>query len=1209
MSEIILTDPVPGNSDLERLHLFAGRHLGEEEFERQQAYVDRRMAPLLGSVSPGVVHGLHVRTQRSDRAGEGFNVSPGLAVAGNGQALGLYYPLRERWTTLIEDYLAETSVVSAAGIYYLILRRASRYVDTDPSASPCQRDEFDPTRDARRLVIGSLGLKRLAISPQAVATNSRELIENWVAANHVDADFLHAMKHAVPLGLLAIEHADDDAEGNPVYSVNWFSEAAGRYRSITNSGYHVLLRQVSEAFRRILLQADRVVDDTTSVQDFIRDNMRLDFLPASGELPLEILQAIASTTPSISWLPNHLGIDLVAVPEESVSELIERHLPRRPIDLRSPAADRLRLLLAVNEPDYKTDLLDYPQTDKKLQSDIFRYFMRTYDAWREWMREFDHLYALLEENVLDEDELKSLDLPEPVAAPQLPQDFYTQIIDESVTEIGNDDNDVPLYPYSEGVPDYPRFYHDWGRVDTTVPGRPVLPPVLEEPSEDGLVIKYTVARVELEALDNEIREIRSRVEKTRDYLLLQRQQLDSQTVSLAALAGGVAGDGSGLQVARWLPFTKFTQPDPDTDGSSTPSIGDGDTTPQAVTTTKSYELINPGYMNNTATSALFDAQVKRETKAVNARESVSSSVLKNNNLVYASTLRKTPTVFSTMQFNLNNIRLDKIAKTPKQALTKPAFEAKEFRFGVLEQIRPEVQEYKKAVRGMTELLTTLDGMFDVTEAKAIKKQLNKYGKPKSLEDLEIKEGSTRDDQQDKQSSILYEALFDAGKILIKQIAYVEGRYARQEARLEGKLRARIRKEGEIEKLIALIRKSTEELESLDKRRIEYLGDYGVAQRLLDEDWLTVYQHDQERTRVLTTGLKGLYYVRVRQTPVSLPLADPLELRYGKASDLVPGCDWVEDPELPEEIEDFFDTVMEIPMNDWSPLKDLKVYVPPVKRMKYIAAMRSVRIRTKSARKYRTRMNARPVKVSLLNVHMQTQSVLSQMASKSFPVTISSQKIQQEETANVLSLEDVLSGTKGHLQKQGQILRNRLEQAVACLLEKLNELPPSARLQWAQLAEDDRLHVERVEQWPGLERAERDDFNAVRTVAELVAWWFRQIDTKASSEGRSAMRNMIRAVVIHAALGDPNEILHGEVHVPPRRLALGEPLRLRLNRAANPGTLLHLMDPQQRIVAMLKVSDNDQTGTVASVVRVTKRSASINTRYRVVASKLTRHMKF
>ena len=98
-------------------------------------------------------------------------------------------------------------------------------------------------------------------------------------------------------------------------------------------------------------------------------------------------------------------------------------------------------------------------------------------------------------------------------------------------------------------------------------------PAVPTPTEDGLVVRYAIALVELEAIENQIRATRSRVEKTRDLLLLMRQQLDSQTVALAALAGGVSGDGSGLQVARWLPYASLDTAEEPTSGTSTMTSG------------------------------------------------------------------------------------------------------------------------------------------------------------------------------------------------------------------------------------------------------------------------------------------------------------------------------------------------------------------------------------------------------------------------------------------------------------------------------------------------------------------------------------------------------------------------------------------------------------------------------------------------------------
>ena len=218
-------------------------------------------------------------------------------------------------------------------------------------------------------------------------------------------------------------------------------------------------------------------------------------------------------------------------------------------------------------------------------------------------------------------------------------------------------------------------------------------------------------------------------------------------------------------------------------------------------------------------------------------------------------------------------------------------------------------------------------------------------------------------------------------------------------------------------------------------------------------------------------------------------------------------------------------------------------------------------------------------------------------------TVSSVQTQAE-AAKVLSLED-LALVSGALRTEAQTLKDQLEHAAYCLLEKLNLLPGSVRLQWGQLAEDDQIRVEDVAWWPGLERAEADDFDAARTAAELVSWWFRQLDPSASASSTTAMRNMVRALLIHASLGDPQEIIRGTVYVPPRLPRLGEPLQLKLNRAPPPGTRLQLLDPAQRVVAVLAVEDHTPDSTRASIVNLVHADVKINTRFSVVASKSTR----
>lgn len=1220
MSMILLHKPIASSRSLQRVHMFPGRHLGEEEFDREQSYADARLATVLQGRTVGIVQGLDLQLGPNGIAEPGFSVGSGLALAANGQALGLYYPLRAEWQDLIDAYLNRNQVASAVGVYYLMLTRGDREID-GPGVDPCQRTELDPTRDTQRVLAGSLALQRINISDAAVNTRPRERIENWVAADRVDAGFMAKLGHAVPLALLAVSSNEDAS-----YRIAWLSQEAGRYEAVPNSGYRVLLNQSGAAMRRVMQAAGLPANAGIPLPQFLQDNLHLDFLPAVGQLPLDWLQNPAAPAPNLLWLPSHLGIDMVPVPEEAVIELLNGHIARRVIDLRQPAGDKIRLLLAVNEPDYRPNLLDIPQTDSVLESDIFRFYMRAYEAWRKWRQQFDALYFVepsntpplaggigaIEHAVLDPAQFKNLDLPKPEIPPALPLTIFEKVIARANSEQQDPQNPGTPYPYSKGLPALPNFYSSWLGADGN-------PPPVATPSDDGLVVQYAVALVELEAIENQIRAIRSRVEKTRDFLLLQRQQLDSQTVALAALAGGVAGDGTGLQVARWLPYANLNATD----------------IPNNVEKTVSTESVvsnAPKAVFATASAGLFNSAISQMAAPKVSASSALSNNLLSNALASTSSVSKSaflltskPQTYSAFELGINKNRLDMLSRITKEAVSKPAFEAKEYRFGVIDHISPEINEYAKAYYGMKELLATLTDLFDPTDAATLRKQMEKIG---VVEDDQaganatnpfersgkLKSPAVLDNLADKnapnnpqRSSLLktqyrYHALFKAGRILTQWIAIFEARYNNIERKLQGKLREQSNKLAQIDKLAGLIRVARETLEGMDRFRVEQLGDYGVAQRLLDEDWRQVWALNNERTRILTKALRGLYYVRVRGTPVSAALADPLALRYGSSKDIVPGCDWEEEVDLPAALDPFFAAICEIPMDDWAGLKPLRPKLPPFQQFDYLGQLRQARFKARPA-SLLTPANTDTLQARLQTVHLQTQIVMQQWASFSLPAFTVSSLQTQAAAAKVLALED-LAGSAGPLRKPAHELREQLEHCQFCLLEKLNLLPPSLRLQWGQLAEDDQIRVEDVSWWPGMDRAEADDFNVARTVSELIAWWFRQLDRDASAASRSAMRNMIRAVLIHASLGDPQEIIRGNVHVPPRLAAIGERLQVKLNRPPLPGTRLQLLDTEQRVVAVLAVEDHSPQSTQVTIVDMLQSGVKINTRFSVVANKLT-----
>jgi hypothetical protein len=1207
MTFIALHNPIASSEKLERVHLFAGRHLGEEEFDRQQEYADARLAHLLKTQYTGVVYGLRLASSGENLAtSETFMVNPGLAVTPQGQTLNLQMPLKAEWQELIDQYLTETAVSDATGIYYLTLHQALQTIDS-PTVEPCQRAEFDPTRDSRLVAVTSVKLKRLAIAPTLVASTPAEQLQNWVAADRIDGEFLKTFQQEVPLALLAISTSGSS------HTVNWISEASGRYEARSQSGYRVLLNQTSEALRSVMQVYSLPSTTATNLADFLRDNLHLDYLPAAGQLPVNWLQDPDLINPSLLWLPDHLGIDMVPVPADSVYDLINRHLPRRVIDLRNPAADKIRLLLALDRGEYRPDLLDIPATDNRLESDTYRFYMRAYNSWLRWHIQFDKLYYLkpsneqplvspeelveIEHAVLDTKQFKELGLPEPTLPPIPPADLFADITARALQELQASGSSTAPYPYNKGIPAQPDFYTDWL---VEADGAAVPPPV-PVPDEDGLVVQYAVATIELEAIENQIRAIRTRLEKTRDLLLLQRQQLDSQTVALSSLAGGVAGDGNGMQVARWLPYaslnTDLIPEELQAAAAGTSSTGTTVRSGSSGITSAASLGKTAGAGSKTFSNNLLSAALNTSTRSI------------------PSYLTSKPQTYSAFELGINKKRMDLLANLAKSSISKPAYEAKEFRFGVLDHISPEINEYRTAYYGMRDLITTINDLFDPTDAASLRKKLKASESNMGLVDLntlddQIEAKARKDAGNDEAkyqqlhglvaNQKRYEALFNAGKVLTKWISIVESRYNQIERKMQGKLREHTRKLAQIEKLGGLIRVARETLENLDRFFDEQRGDYGVAQRLVEEDWRQVYDANQERSRILTTAVQGLFYVRVRNTPVSLPLADPLSLRHKSNTDIVPGCDAQADAPLPAELDSFFEAVTEIPMDDWAQLRQFRPKLPPFEKFDYLGKLRTARFK---ARPSRLKMSdgKDTLQARLNTVYLQTETVVKQWSAMTLPAFTSSSLQTQKQAAKVFSLADLSVGGGTILRKEARVLHEKLEQCQACLLEKLALLPGSIRLQWGQLAEDDRIRVDKVSWWPALELAEQDDFNATRTIAELIDWWFRQLQENADAASISAMRNMIRAALIFASLGDPQEIVRGSVFVPPRRFLPGELFKVKLNRTIQPGIKLQLLDLRQQVAAELTVEDHSPDSTQVRIVNLVQKDIKINSRFRVVGN--------
>ncbi len=437
------------------------------------------------------------------------------------------------------------------------------------------------------------------------------------------------------------------------------------------------------------------------------------------------------------------------------------------------------------------------------------------------------------------------------------------------------------------------------------------------------------------------------------------------------------------------------------------------------------------------------------------------------------------------------------------------------------------------------------------------------------------------------------ALFSTGKVIRKDILLIE-RLRRELVGLH-KFQQKIlaEKRTALGKVETEIPQHHQTLANLNRQRIRSEGDYQVVRLLVAENWADVEKAYAERARILNNH-KGLFYARVRETPINLRPVTPLPLRYGSLDDLVPGYP-LEDIDLPEDLQVFMEAVLDISMNDWVSLHNQYTLLPTRPQLQRMLGVRQARLGYRINQSYQA--DSKMVSVKLSRLRNQNQMLMSDLLHKSFIPSASILEYQRN-AAQLLSLEDLLNGPPHRLRGLAETQRNKLDQATHSLLKELRKVAPSIRLQWAEAAELDTLNIKQPTQWPGIGQAEAKDLNGIRTLVELIQWWWRQLTTNASSTSHSAVRNLIRATLMLAAADDPDQILRGYLATVPGRFVIGEALRLTLNKEALPGTLLQMVSPANVLIGTLRIDDFDDKGAVATLTQLVKQDAIPSTAYTV-----------
>ncbi len=1165
MSTITLSRPIAtrraGLHPLERLHLFAGRAMGEVEFDLRQAYLDYRLQQLGNAQQPGILRGLELISPQEQGIAY-VAISAGLAVTAQGQILGLSRMIRADWNQLV----AQSGQAPGPGVFYLILERSQEEMDgSTDTQQPCHRQDPDPLRDMQKITMGQLRLRRANITPPQAIMQDADSLANQLCQQVLDQGLPQLLNNTIALGLVALNQAGTD------YTAHWIRAEAGRYLAINHSAEKTLSTHYNHSIRRTV-STIRAAATNPPFNERFEQLFQLRYLPAFGALPLPLLeQPDALPTPTIRGLPNGMNIDMMPVPQSTLAGIMEREISRGVIDLHQPSQS-LRLLLAVKDEDYRADLLDRPDTNDQIEDDVYHYHQRTHNAWISWQTQFNHLYHWLSNSPLSEEQKKQLRLPTPIVAPVTASNYYQSLIDQELNERNAEAiNQLPL-PYRDGIPSAPANYTSW------LIGS--QPPTAPTPQNNGLAVQYLLNQDALAQTRERIDTNRIKLDKVRDLLVRQRQLLDSNTVSMATLAGGVSTDGSGLQIARWWPHMEFNTDALEAAATAAvatppPDDGTGETTTPVDMQLLAYTLDTPMFLAATSTYSLSSYTPPVDTGYLPQLDPKYGKIINTNSVQfdYTQTLDSLASV-------INNT---------KQKPSEPQFKVQSAQFGVMKHLDPALSEYRIAHEGINDLFDDYQTLENLSAAQLTAfKHTMSFDQADYLPDPADIELST--DKTEK-TGLKNRALFRNSRVLTRFIASLETQndalvktIRNDEQRLKTLLATQ-------QQLSLHINEARQKLHQLDALRAEYQGDYAMTQALLREEWNRIEKLHEARSRVLNS-LTGLYFVKVRRTPVSRIIRQTQPLRHELDDRLLPGCIIGDERELPDSLDLFFDAVLEAPLNSWASLTPYLHLLPSRNRIYKLEAQRQQRLQVKKQGGFYRQ-------TSYLNrLFQQAQGLFFGFAQTQVTPNTALTHIYKQ-AQNSLSLEDIQSLPSGKLHQQAKTLKQNLSKVLICLLDTLRSISPGLRLHWAQLAEDDRIPLSAGSDWPGLEKATRDDTAAVRSVLTLIGWWLGQQSATLSTQTNSALRDMIRAVLIEAALGEPEEIVRGQVKTLPPRFRLGERFRLHLNHEARPGLNLHLLNPLQQIVGVIQLEDEDEQGPVARIIEVNMVNINLTTEFTVV----------
>ncbi len=446
---------------------------------------------------------------------------------------------------------------------------------------------------------------------------------------------------------------------------------------------------------------------------------------------------------------------------------------------------------------------------------------------------------------------------------------------------------------------------------------------------------------------------------------------------------------------------------------------------------------------------------------------------------------------------------------------------------------------------------------------------------KTVADVTLQLDKAENTEKAPAASLYSAGLFSVGSNMRNDIREMDSLHGVLMRLQENLSRALVAKRNLLTKLDLEIPERQRELENLNQVRLKALGESKMVASLVEENWREVEAAYVKREKILTNH-RGIYFARVGEAPVGKSTLLDVDLRYGTLEDLVPGTA-ISHLELPDDIEPYIETIADMPIAQWKFFNSYWSQLPA--RLTVLKWLESRRLRLNYLAGQSRQVNSK-----FFNIMQSHQSILQDYARFHFLGENSLQAFYRE-AVQIISLEDLLTGAPHQLRGRAQFFRNQLDQATHLLLNSLQSVTPSLRLDWANAAELDQLDLRQPNTWPGMQQAKLADLSEMRTLVELVNWWWRQLNDGASSAAVATLRNLLRAALMVAVGDDPKEMLHGYLQALPAQFRTGELLRASLNRHATIGTELQLVNEQDQLIGKLHVEDADERGAILRIAQV------------------------